>query len=320
VVVGFAGGVYGMARPLASPKIQCRVRLSLSKDQLEEIGMTVRYDEIGYWSELKLEIVRKYALAYSQILSKQAKPPLYHVYIDGFSGGGIHLSRTTGLEVQGSPQIALNLSPPFREYFLVDLDGEKVEHLRALVGDRTDVHLYEGDCNQILVEDIFPNVSFKSYRRGLCLLDPYGLHLNWKVIETAGKLKTIDLFLNFPIMDMNRNALWGASKRERVSAVNLERMTAFWGDDSWQSVAYQPSPQLNLFQSSPELEKQGNEAIAKAFLRRLKEGAGFANVPAPLPMRNSNGAIVYYLFFASPKAVANKIIEDIFDTYRDRLS
>jgi hypothetical protein len=28
------------------------------------------FDEIGYWSEVKLEIVRKYAKAYSTILSR----------------------------------------------------------------------------------------------------------------------------------------------------------------------------------------------------------------------------------------------------------
>ena len=33
-------------------------------------------------------------------------------------------------------------------------------------------------------------------------------------------------------------------------------------------------------------------------------------------MRNSNNAVVYYLFFASQKYVAEKIIEDIFSKYR----
>jgi hypothetical protein len=32
-------------------------------------------------------------------------------------------------------------------------------------------------------------------------------------------------------------------------------------------------------------------------------------------MRNSKNAIVYYLFLASPKAVAEKIISDIFREY-----
>jgi hypothetical protein len=33
-------------------------------------------------------------------------------------------------------------------------------------------------------------------------------------------------------------------------------------------------------------------------------------------MKNSNNAIVYYLFLASPKPVAQKIIEGIFSKYR----
>jgi three-Cys-motif partner protein len=60
----------------------------------------------------------------------------------------------------------------------------------------------------VLLENIFPNVKYENYRRALCLLDPYGLHLKWEVIQTAGRMGTIDMFLNFPIMDMNRNALW----------------------------------------------------------------------------------------------------------------
>jgi hypothetical protein len=39
-------------------------------------------------------------------------------------------------------------------------------------------------------------------------------------------------------------------------------------------------------------------------------------VPKPLPMRNSNNAVIYYLFFASPKPVAEKIIEGIFAKYQ----
>jgi len=35
-------------------------------------------------------------------------------------------------------------------------------------------------------------------------------------------------------------------------------------------------------------------------------------------MRNSTGAVVYYLFFASPKPVAERIVTSIFDKYRNR--
>ena len=174
------------------------------------------------------------------------------------------------------------------------------------------VHLYLGNCNAVLLKDVFPNVLYGDYKRGLCLLDPYGLHLNWDVIETAGRMRSIELFLNFPIADMNRNVFW--HNPEGVDPADLERMNAFWGDESWRSIVYKPV--MNLF--GEEEEKTDNATIAAAFQKRLKEVASFSWVPKPIPMRNSTGAIVYYLFFASQKPVAAKIVEHIFNKYRNR--
>ncbi len=272
----------------------------------------LKFDEIGYWSEVKLDIIGSYAAAYSRILSTQ--PGLYHVYVDGFAGPGEHVRKGTREPVPGSPLRALDVDPPFREYFFVDLDGDRSEHLRRLVGGRNDAHVLQGDCNVVLLETVFPKLQWKNYRRALCLLDPYGLHLDWKVLETAGRMKTIDLFLNFPIMDANRNALW--REPDRVSPQQAGPMTRYWGDESWRDVAYRPSPQRGLF--GDELEKVGNQEIADAFADRLRHIAGFANVLDPLPMRNSHGAVVYYLYFASQKDVANKIVKQIFRKHASR--
>ena len=271
----------------------------------------MKFDEIGYWSEIKLDIVKEYANKYSTILSAQEKPPLHHVYIDAFAGAGVHLSKTTKEAILGSPINALAIKPPFRQYHFIDLDGDKIQSLRKIVGERNDVHTYTGDCNKILLEKVFPLVKYEEFRRGLCLLDPYGLHLNWEVVQRAGEMKTIEILLNFPIMDMNRNALW--HNPEKVGADGIKRMTAFWGDESWRSVAY--STTGNLF---GEPEKENNRVIVEAYRKRLKEVAGFSYVPEPIPMRNTKGAEVYYLFFASNKAVAANIIHHIFDKYRKR--
>jgi three-Cys-motif partner protein len=103
-------------------------------------------DEIGYWSEIKLDIVREYATAYSTVLAKQ-KGIRSHAYIDAFAGAGIHISKQTGEYVPGSPLSALNVSPPFKEFHLIDLQGDRIERLRKMCGGRTDVFLYRGDCN-----------------------------------------------------------------------------------------------------------------------------------------------------------------------------
>jgi hypothetical protein len=50
-------------------------------------NLAMRFDEIGYWSEVKLAIIKEYAAAYSRILSKKG---FHHIYRDfsEFSGYG----------------------------------------------------------------------------------------------------------------------------------------------------------------------------------------------------------------------------------------
>jgi three-Cys-motif partner protein len=272
----------------------------------------MKFDQVGYWSEIKLDIIREYAAAYSRILSAQDEPPLHHVYIDAFAGAGVHISKRTGKEVAGSPLNALAVQPPFKDYHFIDLDGGKVAFLRGRVGERPDVHFYEGDCNVKLLSDVFPQVMYSDYRRGLCLLDPYGLHLKWDVLREAGHLKSTEIFLNFPVADMNRNVFW--RHPEGVDEADIKRMDDFWGDNSWREVVYETVPTL----FGPQEEKTGVEQIAKVFQERLRRVAGFAYVANPIPMRNTKGVILYYLFFASQKPVAKKIVDGIFDKYRAR--
>jgi three-Cys-motif partner protein len=165
----------------------------------------------------------------------------------------------------------------------------------------------------VLLDQVFPQVRYEDYRRALCVLDPYGLHLNWQVIETAGKMGSIEIFLNFPIMDMNRNALW--RRPDLASAEGQARMTAFWGDESWRQAAYRR--ELTLFGDAEDV-KLGNEEVVAAFSDRLRTVAGFEFVPEPLPMRNSTNAVVYYLFFASHQRLASKIVQDIVKKYKNR--
>ena len=268
-----------------------------------------KIDEIGPWSEVKLDLLKRYAVEYSKILSNQRNPSFFHVYIDAFAGTGFHLSETSGEMVLGSPLNALLVTPPFREYHLIDLDGDKITGLKQIIGSRDDVFLHKGNCNQILLHDVFPRVLREDFKRGLCLLDPYALTLDWEVIHRAGEMQSLDIFINFPIYAININVLHHDPKN--VLPQNIERMTAYWGDESWRDVAYAKSP--GLFGDMEE--KVTNHRLAEAFRNRLKKVAGFKKVPEPLAMRNSKNSVVYYLFFASHKDTAEHIVKYIFDTF-----
>jgi len=272
--------------------------------------MTTKLDEIGYWSEIKLDIIQEYATAYSKIMSRQSFVRGYY-YIDAFAGAGIHLSKRTHDFVPGSPINALNIEPPFSGYHFIDLDGDKVELLRKLTADCENVNVYKADCNSILRKEILPSIRYDAYTRALCLLDPYGLHLDWEVICLAGQSKAVEIFLNFPIMDMNRNIL--RIDRKNVDEADVARMNTYWGDDTWKEIAYKTTP--GLFGTIEE--KSPNDTVAQAYRERLRDVGGFQYVPQPIPMRNTKGAIVYYLFFASPNKTGAKIVRDIFKKYEN---
>jgi len=269
------------------------------------------WDTIGYWTEIKLDIIRKYAAAYTTILSQQPRIRRFD-YIDAFCGPGVHISKQTGNFVPGSPLNAMLVLPEFSAYHFIDIDGDKAAALRDLIGVQKRVHIHQGDCNRILRETIFPQYRWEDFARALCILDPYNLCVDWELLRLAGEMRSIELFYNFMIMDANMNVLW--HDPEAVNEQQRERMNRIWGDDSWQKAAYRKVKTL----FGEDLEKEGNPALMEAFRKRLVHQAGFRFVPEPLPMRNSKNAVVYYLFFASQNKNGGKIVGEIFKSYAGR--
>jgi hypothetical protein len=159
------------------------------------VAPLLKYDEIGYWSEIKLDIIKEYAQAYSKIMNTQ-RFIRKHIYIDAFAGAGHHISKVT----------------------------------------------------------------------------------------------------------------------ERLPAGQNQRMDKAWGDHSWRLIAYETVP--TLFGDSEM--KTSNETVAEAFRQRLQAVAGFKFVPSPIPMRNNQGATIYYLYFASASQTGAKIVSSIFKKYQDR--
>ena len=274
----------------------------------------MKLDEIGIWSEIKLEIIKEYASAYTKILSKKTWCRGY-VYIDAFAGAGMHISRTTGGVIQGSPLNALEVTPSFTEYHFIDLDEERANIFEEIAKENPRVQAYQGDCNEILVNKIFPKLDFATYKRALCILDPYKINIEWETIKKAADLKTIDMFLNFSIMDANRNILF--EDLSIAKPEDIARMNSFWGNEQWKELLYRK--QKNLFGEDQQIKIDDFKKLALEFKERLKKVAGFKYIPEPILMRNTRNGPLYYLYFASQNDVANKIVNDIFDKYRTEL-
>ena len=278
--------------------------------------MAVEHDEIGIWSEVKLAIIKKYAAAYTTVMEAQRRerfPRLRWLYIDGYAGSGHHVSKERGDLIEGSPLIALNTKPPFHEYHFIDSNKERAASLREEAGDRTDIFTYSEDCNTVLLRDVFPRADYGDYKRALCLLDPYNIDLKWEVIEAAGKSRSIEIFMNFMIMDVNRNAM--RKDPDTSVASKVAQMTRLWGDETWLDAGYDKIPTL---WETEVRQKVSNDRFAEAFRQRLIKKAGFKFVPKPMPMKTKTNSVIYYLYFAGHKTAASNIVTDIFNKYRTK--
>jgi three-Cys-motif partner protein len=102
----------------------------------------------------------------------------------------------------------------------LDLNRDKAAYLQKLCDGRSDAEIINDDANSYL-RTLLPTIQYHFFKRALCVLDPYGLHLDWDIIELAGRSRAVDMFLNFPVMDMNRNAIW--RNQEKAPQDDLSR-------------------------------------------------------------------------------------------------
>ena len=160
---------------------------------------------------------------------------------------------------------------------------------------------------------MFPRADYGRYKRALCLLDPYNIDLTWQVIETAGKARSVEIFMNFMIMDVNRNALRTQEPRQ----VHRQQGRA---DDKGCGATILGSTLATIsaepFFGDSIPVKVSNDRFAEAFRERLVKKAGFKFVQKPMPMKTKNNSVIYYLYFASQKKAGMDIVNDIFNKYR----
>ena len=173
----------------------------------------LKYDEIGYWSEVKLAILEEYATPYNRILLSHQ---LHPIYIDGFAGAGHHVAKGSDRIIEGSPMRALAVDPPFDFFHFVDSNEERAAELRRLSARSTRSlciprGLQRGSRQRGLSKNqLSRNVS--EHCASLTPMDSPELGDN----QDSRESKVTEIFLNFPVMDMNRNVFWRNYERRFI--------------------------------------------------------------------------------------------------------
>ena len=284
----------------------------------------------GNWTEQKLDCVSNYLHEYTKIMNNQS---FNFAYIDAFAGTGyreMEVDEDTdellfpdlvSPEVisfrDGSARNYLELKPPFMKYIFIEKDIDRHAELERLKQE----YLLKPEFSENMIEceneeanEYLKNLCGKNWRahRALVFLDPYGMQVEWKTIESIAQTKAIDLWLLFPIGTVNRLLKRNGEIRPSIR----EKLNLFFGNEQWFEVFYRLAQRIPIFDEDEQWEKTGDIffEIEQYIMERLQET--FAGVAAnPLSLRNSKNVPLYLLCFAAgnPKGapIAVRIAEHV---------
>jgi len=276
-------------------------------------------DIIGRWSEEKLDLLAKYLKAYSVIMNKQKNSWLKaYYYIDAFAGSVRPRAKQDEQRyIDGSPLRALRTEPQFDRYWFVDVSPQRVGRIEGLRAEfpRCVIDVSQGNCNEILCNEIIPQIAYSLKRRAFVFLDPYGLQVDLETVRELANTKTCDIFVNFSVMGVTRLLPRNQNPEPKV----VEQLNQVMGCTDWITEIYQkpPAVQLDLFGNAAEpissRDTIAAEWLASLYTEQLR--SLFPHVSKPVLMRNSTNSVLYALCLASHNSNAIKITNDIFNRY-----
>lgn len=285
----------------------------------------------GSWTERKLLAFEKYVKAYLTIFNKyRDKYNWKLVYFDGFAGSGTRgeegkfESSNTSLfddyEIeereeklyQGAAERVLKLDiRGFDYYYFIERNPEALNQLeiklKSLPPEGKKLEFRSEDAN-VEIKNLARGFKVHPELRGLVLLDPFGMQLDWSTLEQL-KGCNIDLWLLLPsgviinrLLDRKGKLLF-SDKLQKFFGLTEQEIREFF---------YEKKKEMTLFGEDEITTKLPNAVhrIAELYTSRLK--TLFTQVDDdPLILYNDHGVPIFHFVFASNNSTAKKIAKEI---------
>jgi three-Cys-motif partner protein len=268
--------------------------------------------ESGEWVKEKLYYVKRYIDVFE--VAMRDRSWRRRIFIDLFAGPGKCVVRDTNEFLLGSPLIALQTQYPFTDYYFGDLDQHNIDSLTQRVSATTiskdHIHLIVGDANS-KARDVATEIAQfdKKFIRGvlpclnLAFLDPEGLELEWKTIETLAHLNRMDLIIHYSQNGLTRNL-------DKCFATQKDTVVdSFFGDREWRDVyknAISKRESIGVHRALIDYYKSKLSNLGYVVINDSEEVA-----QEPLIRNTQRNAPLYRLIFASKHPLGNKIWNEV---------
>lgn len=263
----------------------------------------------GFWTEAKLDILSAYLRAFASAGSKKAAGEL--VYLDLFAGNASNQRRDVERDIKGSAIRALEALPDYARLFLFELDKVAAELEREL-RRRFPARQFEvvpGDSNatlqgvldqlKVLRVDWAPTFAF---------VDPYSsAGLRWETLVRLAHFKRerrykAELWILFYVSDIPR--VLGQNP------ANAALLHETFGGDLWSPIA-RAREEGTL---TPEVARREYTNLLRW---RIEKDLGYRYTHS-FEVRNTSGAQLYDLVFATDNDAGNRIMGDVYATAAQR--
>lgn len=265
----------------------------------------------GSWTEAKMEIIVSYAKAYLTIMNKQ--PWAKTIYFDGFAGSGLISSDSSEELRKGTALRILDITQPkpFDIYYFVELNPEYKRILQEILSQHypgKNKHVVRTDCNIKLIQ-MADFLKKKSDHRALAFIDPYGMSLKWKSIESLKGLG-VDLWILVPTgLGVNRLL----QNNGDIDPSWIKKLEEFLGVEKEEILNHFYKKQIinTLFGEETSLAKERNAVLKAGELYKKRLNTVFDYVSDSFIMRNTQNAIMYHFMMATNNPSALKIANDV---------
>lgn len=289
----------------------------------------------GGWTQRKLEVVTKYLQAYTTIFKRNQRARFFTIsYVDAFAGTGTLRRPALGGLAKLLPELeenekqfrkgsvirALEVEPAFDKYVFIEKDIKKCLELQSIAAEfasRRKVDVINDDANSSLLK--WCNNLATARERAVVFLDPFGASVKWEVIAALGRTRAVDLWVLFPYFAINRMLV----RKRRPPKAWADRLTSVFGTSDWEGTFYSKDSFRSLLDSGrvESVHKSADHrVITDFFVKRLRRE--FVAVSDPFPMHNTNGSLMFTLFFAAANErsakTGLKIANDIIGKELDR--
>ncbi len=295
----------------------------------------------GQWTEDKLECFEKYVKAYLTIMNTYREKFRWKlVYFDGFAGSGSREQSLVADEkalslfgeelhdaselhpYQGAAERVVQIEQQMRgfdEYWFIDKNEQNLTSLEMKLAEyqtRGKKIFRPNDANEEVL-NLGRRLREHPKTKVLCLLDPFGMSINWdSILALAGE--GIDLWILVPTGSIVNRLI-----QKNGELRYPEKLEDFFGLP--QQVIYdrfyeKKEAEANLFDLGREEVRKVKNIIGEIDqLYRDQLGEIFPYVTSePLVMRNSRGLPIFHFVCASRNETAVKIAQQIINKKQKR--